>query len=270
MPDLDRSAAESRLAGQIRAFAAWVGQGRKLTQTGRITLADARELVALLDTGDRIDPKIGDRVFKTTSSAELYRLTVIVEWAKATRLVRVSSGRLVTVKKNTVLLDRPLELVVALLEAYGKIGTALLPSGWAETLLRREFADVAAAMVNVLYARGGPVPLTELCALAWEVATAPYVLDGASDQQLGHWRQMSDRDVRIALEALEQLGALTVAGESVALTALGRYGLGRLRGDPLPGEPVYQVKISLADVADPLVWRRVLVPAAIRLDRCMR
>ena len=48
---------------QVQMFTEWVGAGRKLTQTGRIILADARELVGLLGTADEIDPKIGDRVF---------------------------------------------------------------------------------------------------------------------------------------------------------------------------------------------------------------
>jgi hypothetical protein len=42
-----------------------------------------------LGTGDRIDPAIGDRVYKTKSSVELLGLTLVVEWAKAARLVRV-------------------------------------------------------------------------------------------------------------------------------------------------------------------------------------
>src|SRR6185312_14895604 len=50
---------------QVRALVGWVGVGRKLTQTGRVTLADARALVEVLDTGDRMDPVIGDRTFKT-------------------------------------------------------------------------------------------------------------------------------------------------------------------------------------------------------------
>jgi hypothetical protein len=63
--------------------------------------------VALLETGDVIDPKIGDRVFKTKSSEELRGLEQVVEWAKAAGLVRVVKGRLVPVKKSAALLDRP-------------------------------------------------------------------------------------------------------------------------------------------------------------------
>jgi hypothetical protein len=85
--------AKSELAGQVRAFVNWVGTGRKLTQTGRITLADARRLVEELGTDDEIDPTIGDRVFRTTSSQELPHLTLVVEWAKSARLVRKTSVR---------------------------------------------------------------------------------------------------------------------------------------------------------------------------------
>ena len=98
----------------------WVGEGRALTQTGRVRLADVRELVVLLDTGDLPDPQNASA--RITSSAELPELTAVVEWAKACRLVRVNKGRLVPVKKNMALLDRPLELWAAMLEA--------LPAAW--------------------------------------------------------------------------------------------------------------------------------------------
>lgn len=42
---------------QVQMFTEWVGAGRELTQPGRITLADARELVGLLGTADEIDPR---------------------------------------------------------------------------------------------------------------------------------------------------------------------------------------------------------------------
>jgi hypothetical protein len=75
---LAAAAAEAEPLRRLRVFTGRVGTGRKLTQTGRITLADARELVRLLGTGDVIDPKIGDRVFRTTSSEELPGITTVV------------------------------------------------------------------------------------------------------------------------------------------------------------------------------------------------
>ena len=71
MNDLEAAAENAELTGQIRSFMTWLGEGRKLTQTGRIGLADARHLVELLGTGDKIDPEIHGRVYKTKSSEEL-------------------------------------------------------------------------------------------------------------------------------------------------------------------------------------------------------
>ena len=45
MNGLEAAADKAELTGQIRSFMAWLGEGRRLTQTGRIGLADARHLV---------------------------------------------------------------------------------------------------------------------------------------------------------------------------------------------------------------------------------
>ena len=51
------------MAARVTTLTRWVGTGRKLTQTGRLTMADARDMVSLLDTGDGIDPVIGGKTF---------------------------------------------------------------------------------------------------------------------------------------------------------------------------------------------------------------
>jgi hypothetical protein len=71
-PTLTALAGRSVAVRRIREFADWTGQGRALTTTGRLRLADARELIPALGLADVVDPRIGDRVFKTTSSGELY------------------------------------------------------------------------------------------------------------------------------------------------------------------------------------------------------
>ncbi|MFC5956013.1 hypothetical protein ACFP51_16515 [Streptomyces pratens] len=40
-----------------------------------------------------------------------------------------------------------------------------------------------------------------------------------------------------------------------------------MRGAPEPGDAVLRILVELADVDEPRVWRQLLVPAAIRLDR---
>jgi hypothetical protein len=76
--DLATAAASARAPRQVVTFIRWVGAGRKLTQTGQVTMADARHLVGLLASGDEVDPVIGGRVFRTRSSAELPGLAVVV------------------------------------------------------------------------------------------------------------------------------------------------------------------------------------------------
>jgi len=123
-----------------------------------------------------------------------------------------------------------------------------------------------------MLAHAGPCPLSLLRASAGDVIADRYVLDGLSEQQLDFLRRTIGTDVSIAVAALAVLGVATVdeAQDRAELTALGRFTAGRSRGMPLPGEPVLQVRITLLDVADPPVWRRMLVPAAFTLDQVHR
>jgi hypothetical protein len=255
----------SRPVEQVRAFLEWVGEGQALTQTGRVRLADARELVGLLDTGDLLDQR--EAGWRISSSAELPGLTTVVEWAKGSRLVRVSKGRLVPVKKNVVLLDRPLELWARMLEAFPRLGEALCPPGWAESLMRRHFQEAMGALFEELRQRGGSIDIEQACCLAWETVTAFYFLDTAPEQQRTLWRKLNDRDVLHALGVLEQFGALRRSEERMTLTELGSWWMRRAAGEPGQGDPVLQVKLSLLGVSKPPVWRRLLIPADIRLDR---
>jgi hypothetical protein len=266
---LAAAAAEAEPLRRLQAFTRWVGGGRKLTQTGRITLADARELVGLLGTQDVIDPEIGDRVFRTKSSEELRGITLVAEWARASGLVRRTGSKLVAVKKHAGLLERPLELWAQMFEAFPRLGEALCVSGWGASLLRDDFEHGIGAVLEAMALRGRSLGLAEACVSAWETVAARFVLDDLTKEQLTTVRQLTDRDVRHALEVLGQLGAVrhSADGNSVELTGLALWAWRRRLGAPARGELIYQVKITLAEVADPTVWRRVLVPAAMRLDR---
>jgi hypothetical protein len=274
--DLDAAAQKARLTAQIRSFLGWLGEGRKLTQTGRIGLADARYLVEFLDTGDVLDPEIGGKVFKTKSSEELAYLTTIVEWAKATRLARVTGTRLTPVKKNAALADRPLDLVLAMLAAYPKLGKSLFPrSTWRQSIVGDEFTDISRELLTALLASPGPCALTTLSDTAYDMIAARYVLRRLTEQQHDFLRGTIAVDIRIAMSALQALGIVVLdsgterekADDSAELTALGRYAVRRLRGMAQPGDAILQLQITLADVADPPVWRRVLIPSAYPLDR---
>jgi hypothetical protein len=258
---------QPRTVEQVRGLVSWIGAGRKLTQTGKVTLADARALVALLETGDTIDPAIGDRTFKTKSSQELYHLNLLVEWAKAARLLRVTSGRLVPVKKNARLAEDPERILDVLFEALPRIGEAVLPSGWLGSMFAEEYPAGLRAVLSSLYAADLPVPEQKLRTAVWETLSRFFVLDDLPEDRLRLLRQSNDRDVDRLLSTLKGLGAAQQTGKSVALTSAGRQAMAQLRGEPSPGDPVYQLRIQLADVDQPSVWRLVQVPAGIRLDR---
>ncbi len=251
---------------QLRAFTGWVGEeGRELTQTGRVKLADAFELVALLGTGDELEPIGG--ASSIVSSAELPGLTTVVEWAKASRLVRARGGRLVAVKTSAGLLDRPLELWTRMFEVFPRLGTTLCPSGWGESFMRHHFEEAVGDVLEEMRRQGGTIGLGAACELGWEVVTARYLLHGAPEHHKATWRRMNDRDVRRALGVLENLGALRRDEDCATLTELGWLGVRRAIGEAAPGDAILQVKISLLGVSRPPVWRRLLVAANTRLDR---
>jgi hypothetical protein len=270
--DLTTDAASARALTQVTALIRWVGAGRKLTQTGRLTMADARELIDMLGTGDEIDPAIGDRVFRTRSSEDLRGLATVLAGAKATGLVRVVHGRLVPVKKNGRLLDRPLELWVAMFEAFDKIGEAICPPGWYASLLGEDFADGIAMLLAGMTEGGGAIGVDDANERVWSALAARYRLDDATAEQLHYGRKATDRDLRYAVNELVGLGALAeheAGGGTLRLTALADWALRRTFGAAPPGDSLAQIRVTLQDT-DPPVWRLLLVPASIRLDRLDR
>ena len=98
--ELRDSLARVPILSKFRDLAAYLGEGKMLTKKGHLKLADARELVELLDTGDVMDPRYGNATLRTTSSDNLRSLRVIVAWAKKAGVVRVLHGRLVTTKRG--------------------------------------------------------------------------------------------------------------------------------------------------------------------------
>ncbi|MHB1469443.1 MAG: plasmid pRiA4b ORF-3 family protein [Solirubrobacteraceae bacterium] len=261
--DLALEASRAWPLEQLCTLLEWVGEGRALTQTRKVRLADARELVGLLGTGDLPDGWGAER--NMISSTELPELTIIVEWAKAARLVRVSKGRLVPVKKNAALLRRPLELWARMLESFPRLGEALCPPGWAESLLREDFEEALDAVFTELRRRADGLDIETACELAWETITARYLFAPAGEQSQSLWRALCDRDLRHALGVLERFGALRRDGDRVALTELGSAAM-RASTGAISQDAVLQVKVSLLEVAEPPVWRRLQVFADIRLD----
>ena len=94
-----------------------------------------------------------------------------------------------------------------------------------------------------------------------------YSFPDATEQQLEFQRRRSDGDVRRILEAVAGLGVLSVADSVIALTPLGSWAVGAWLGLGTPASDALYVKVTLDESADPVIWRRLRVPADIRLDR---
>lgn len=267
--NLAAAAASAPALRQMVALTRWVGPGRKLTQTGQLTMADARHLVGLLETGDEIDPMIGTRMFRTRSSAELPRLAIVLAWAKAVGLVRVVHGRLVPVKKNQRLLDQPEGLWTAMFTAFDQLGPALCPPGWFASLLGENFSDGIAVLFASIAGGGGATRIEEAQEQVWSALSARYYLDEATPEQLGHMREATDRDLHRAAGELVAFGALTKNAETLHLSPAAEKVLRASFAAVQPGDQIAQIKVTLLDT-DPPVWRRLLVPMTLRLDRLDR
>jgi hypothetical protein len=248
---------------QVVELTRWVGPGRKLTQTGRLTMNDARALLELLKTSDEIDPKIGDRVFRTRSSEDLRELTLIVAWARLIGLLRLVHGKLVPVKKNAALLDRPLQLWTAMFDAFGQLGEAVCPPGWGQSIVGHSFPDGARLLLTGLAYSGGVLDVEAATELTWHRLVRRYHTEQLTDEQVHTWRRMTDRDVRLTVALLERLGALTTTDKTTRLTALAERAL-RRGFDPMPRVRILQLHIELAEPTY-AIWRRVQVPASVTL-----
>lgn len=124
-PDHDevRAAAEaSPLAAQIRALVTFVGDGRRLTQKGNLTLADARALLPLVDTGEQLEQTIGDRTYKVRSSADLPGLNAVIRVATRARFVRKHKGKLVATRAGRSLGEDPVADLDRIEQAIRDIG----------------------------------------------------------------------------------------------------------------------------------------------------
>ncbi|MFY1632927.1 hypothetical protein ACN27F_06500 [Solwaraspora sp. WMMB335] len=218
-----RAAAEaSTVLRRLRQLVAWVGDGRTLTQTGNLRLADARELIALLGTADVIDPVLGAEVHKTRSSTELYELSVLVAWARSARVVRAVKGRLVPVKSAAKVLADPLALAHRAYAALPEIGAAVCGSGWHESVLRWRFDDAVLTAGLALYTTPQPLPVPALREVLYRAVEDTMLIPGVgTEQQQQTWRRLAHNDADRLFELLAALGAVRLDDDEVALTPFG-------------------------------------------------
>jgi len=203
------SKADAPILAMFAAFARFVGEGRKLTQTGRLTLADARALVDLLGTGDTIDMQVGDRTFKTKSSAELPRLRQVFAWARKAGVVRVVHGRVIATKKGLDLARDParfFDRAVDALMGIGPLASQRDPDGWFAWPEVNELLDrFVVHLLTGPYVAQRPVPIEDMASIASQAVLDAFDFRSLDDERVA---RRVETDIVDIVDALELAGVV--------------------------------------------------------------
>lgn len=192
--DLAAAAARSETVRRLVALSEWVGpEGRALTGTGKLRLADARELASLFGTGEE--------ALAARSSTGLPQVSLLLAWAKKLRLVRTHKGRLLRVAKAAPLLRDPLTLWRHAFDALPELGTSVCTS---HSALSGLFWAVLPDILNSMYGLGA-MPVARLEETVWHACRDHFV---AGDDTYA--REAVAADLRETFEVLSGLGAVVL------------------------------------------------------------
>ncbi|MBI2776786.1 MAG: hypothetical protein HYX57_05945 [Chloroflexi bacterium] len=229
--ELTRAAEASRALDRLGRFARYVGDGRKLTQLGFLTLSDGRALVDLLETGDVIDQKIGARVFKTRSTGELAELSLVFRWARAAGFVKVRQGWASITRRGMSLGRKPIDDWQVAFEGFLKCNPVParygLDASKSEPFWNEILVELVEQLPFGLYV-AGVIDVEPLRDDVWRQVQArfnllrePWVLE--------HWRKTMEIDIdRQILGHLSDLGALVVSDGKISPTSLGLLATNRM------------------------------------------
>ena len=210
------SAGQAPVLAMFRGLAGYVGSGRKLTQKGNLALADAKALVDLLGTGDPFDEQIGDRTFRTRSSADLPRLRHLFVWAKKAGVLRVVHGKVVATKASARIDADPVawfDKWVRALFSAGPLSSQRDPDAWLKWPEIDALLDgLVLPMLTGPYVMQRPVPLDDIAEVATETVLKAFEFPSLTDEQVA---RSIGSDVTDIFDALELAGVVVRAGVEV-------------------------------------------------------
>lgn len=154
-------AAGAPLLAALLNLAEYTADGRALTKKGNLRLADARVLVELLETGDEMDPVVGNSTWKTRSAEDLPGLDTLVTLAREARVVRVVKGTMHGVAKFRQLAARdPVAALDRVVDLIWLIGPLIVQRPWSVPVYAglEFFLDAAtASVVAAVYENAEPL-----------------------------------------------------------------------------------------------------------------
>jgi hypothetical protein len=241
--ELTRQAARTMTVRRLIKLVEFVGDGRALTPRGFLKLADGKQLVELLETGDHVDAVLGDRVFKTRSAEKLPVLDYTFRLAKAMWLLDVEGSRL-SPGPNAALVDgSPLPLVeMAVLTSLRYLGPTqhrwrheIYGFGWYAEEFDRWLTHMLTGMARAQRA----VPVDQLADEAWAFLEDVFDMSHFPDYVLPSEHWSVERSVRQALDLFVDHGIVAFndevrtqqhpygfverSGGNAKLTRLGRW-----------------------------------------------
>ncbi|MDR7302265.1 hypothetical protein [Haloactinomyces albus] len=277
--ELADAAENTVLIRQLRALVEWLGDGRSLTRTGQLKLADARELVTELETGDVLDPVIAGRTFRTKSSAELTGLNLIVTWAKKARLVRVVKNRLVPIAKAEPLLRDGLALWNRAVDVAVDLHDEILPPPWRghESILHTFFREIVPDFLRTLYGMPERMPVIRLHESLWSGFRQALEDSEVEHSEQEFLRQSTERDVWRILQVLADIGAVeltTGVADPLFLTDLDENAAAKVAvvagdAETFPEEARERLRTSLAPENGPIDLARLTPLGAQRVRTWM-
>jgi hypothetical protein len=255
LPELQAAAAVAPTVRRLRALVEWLGEGRRLTAAGNLTLADGKELARLLGL---VDPDRPSSV-RVRSAQHIAGLELLVGWAKRLRLARVHKGHLVAVKQHRHLLDDPLELFYQAALVLPQLDRTLPLTDMVDSCFPGGLAEALLDLLSLLYASEKPVTAAELAGHFWEEHAEP-LLDDQAGSRPELWRLATAVETAQYLGLLWGLGMVELGGGSEAEPAV-------VAVDPETGRPAEAYLSSLADVPSRLTplgiwWTNVVLRAA--------
>ena len=220
MPDDGERRVSAAAAPALRRFEllheACAMPGLRLTKTGNLTLADARRLVELLDTGDSPDHTIGDHTYVLRTAADLSGLTRWIEWALAAGVVRRKQGRMVAVGVWLKAAKDPVAALDRTADALLRIGPVSIDQRWEITARLAMFVeDGAGRILAELLGVEGPVEIDDVCELITEIVRGaiqvpPFLPDGFVSSL-----------VRVLFDRFDECGLVLLDGITVEQNELG-------------------------------------------------
>jgi hypothetical protein len=164
-PDvLLREAEHARILRQVLALCDYLGDGRALTDKGNLKLADATALVALTETGDELEPRLGDSTWRLRTATQLRHLATLLRWARRTRAIRTVKGTLLPTATFRTLAEDPVAALDRLVDTLFDVGPVAMarPEIYPAEVPLVQFVEASViTMLTVGYEHLGPVDIDQ-------------------------------------------------------------------------------------------------------------